>query len=72
LELQSAHPAGNGRKKIMTEVILAKYAVNGKVVIHNLKQVEADIMKAHEPHATFFTFLCEPCHRKHDRPQNEA
>lgn len=71
-ELQSSHPIGDSRKKIITEVILARYAVNGKVVIDNLKQFEDDIMKAHEPYATFFTFLCQPCHQKQDRLQTEA
>lgn len=56
----------------MTELIMAKYVVNGKVMIDDLRQVEDDIMGAHEPPATFFRFLCGPCHRKQDRVKSEA
>jgi hypothetical protein len=63
--LESAHVHGRDRRSIIEEVLIG-YREGGLVVLGDLAEVEAKILKAHEPIEETFRFMCGPCHREYD------
>ena len=63
-KLDAAHTQGNGRKKIISD-ILKYFYVNENVYI-DLQEFENLFIEAHEPIENTIKILCKDCHLKYD------
>lgn len=64
-ELQSAHVHGRNRRMII-EMVLKHHTDSEGNIVCSLGDVEAEIIKAHEPIEETFKFICHPCHVEYD------
>ena len=69
-ELQSAHVHGRDRRKIIADVLI-KYKNDAGLIECSLKDVEKEIMLAHEPIEDTFKFICRSCHNEYDALDNK-
>lgn len=63
--LQSAHVHGRERRKII-ENVLSEYLNSTGDVVCDIKNVEDQILLAHEPVHETFKFICQSCHTQYD------